>query len=226
MPALATPLVLLGGSFDPVHCGHLWMADRVYETLLEQGAKPALRFLPTAGSPFKGKPTSAKHRLAMLKRALRDTPYQIERIEIGLTPPTYTIDTLTKIRDLIGDKQPLVFVLGQDSFDSLARWKDGYGLLAQTHLWVFPRAGATTTQIQMPDELVSRQTTDAGTLLRQPHGQIFLASETPPDISSTGIREYFATTRSNNMLKKWLPARVFEYNQRISLYGKPNSHEY
>ncbi len=202
------------------------MADRVYETLLEQDARPTLRFLPTAGSPFKGKPTSAKHRLAMLKQALRDTPYQIERIEIGLPPPTYTMDTLSLIRQHIGHQRPLIFILGQDSFDSLARWKGGYELLTLTHLWVFPRAGATTTQIQVPDELRPHQTSDIHTLLREPNGQIFLAPETPPDISSTGIREYFATTPANKVLKKWLPTRVFEYNRRNSLYGNPSPYEY
>ncbi|WP_410211675.1 nicotinate (nicotinamide) nucleotide adenylyltransferase [Aquirhabdus sp.] len=220
------PLVLLGGSFDPIHNGHLWMAHEVNQEIAAHGIQAEIKFLPTAGSPFKNTATSTKHRLAMLKQALRDTPFSIDRTEVYLQPPTYTLDTLSLIRQRIGPDRPLIFVLGQDSFDSLPRWKGGYELLKLTHLWVFPRIEQQEQAIlTLPDALMGKKALTTEQLLKKPQGLIFTDEKMPPEISSTLIRQHLATSEQVKLLKKSLPARVMGYNKSTKLYGFTSPYE-
>jgi nicotinate-nucleotide adenylyltransferase len=214
LPDSAKPLILIGGSFDPIHLGHLWMADQ----LQQQMPNADIGFLPTAGSPFKPQQSSLKHRLAQLRLALRDTPYHIERSELYRAAPTYTIDTLRLIRQRIGSIRPLVFVIGQDSLESLHQWKEYDQILHYTHLWVFPR-GRERKPLQISDKLLQHQSSDAKPLKNSPHGLIYLASIAPPAISSTQIRQQFSHSRL------LVPKRVWAYNQKSLLYGNSFSHE-
>ena len=219
------PLILLGGSFDPIHQGHLWMAYEVHRQCLACQIAPELRFLPTARSPFKQTQTSAKHRLAMLKAALRDTPFSTDKTEIFLDPPTYTLDTLGKIRAKIGATRPLIFVMGQDSLESLPHWKGGYDLLALTHLWIFPRLNPKQEPAQpltLPAELSSKQVTSIRSLAQNPSGLIYLDEQAPPAISSSHTRQHLATTE---LFKNSLPKRVIKYNKRTKLYGFTSPYE-
>jgi len=221
------PLILLGGSFDPIHNGHLWMAHEVYRHCLALDISAEIRFLPTARSPFKHTQTSAKHRLAMLRAALRDTPFGIDRTEVYSPPPTYTLDTLTRIRARIGSARSLIFVMGQDSLESLPRWKGGYELLALTHLWVFPRLEPTANPQAQPSmtlaaELTARHTTTLQSLQQQPSGLIYLDDQMPPAISSSHTRQHLATTE---LFKNSLPKRVIKYNESTKLYGFTSPYE-
>ena len=132
----------LGGSFDPVHNGHLQMALYVYQSLLPL-AKPQQRelqvsLLPNARSPFKADSTDPKHRLAMLKLAIKDTPLQINELELWQTPPVYTIDSVKTLRARY-PHDSLIFIMGMDSAQSLDKWKDGLALTDHVNLWVFNR---------------------------------------------------------------------------------------
>lgn len=233
------PLILLGGTFDPVHIGHLWLADAVHHTLPEA----QLNFLPTAQSPFKSRQSSARHRLAMLRLALRDTPYGIERLEILQSQVCYTQDTLQVLRRRIGPTRPLIFVLGRDAFDSLPRWKGGYALLELAHLWVFarpddvalprvdasptlsqaihqslvprlvPMAAAVDAPMALPDFLQDRQAQTPQALTQSHAGLIWLDPRQPPTVSSTKIRQHLATSRP------LLPHAVYRYTRQSKLYG-------
>lgn len=211
---VSKPLILIGGSFDPIHLGHLWMADQVQY----QMPNADIRFLPTAGSPFKPQQSSIKHRLTQLKLALRDTPYTIERSELFRTAPTYTIDTIRLIRQRIGWSRPMIFLIGQDSLESLHRWKEYDQILHYTHLWVFPRA-SECKPLQISDELHHYQSNTAKPLKNSPHGLIYLAPTAPPAISSTQIRQQFSHARL------LVPKRVWAYNKKSLLYGNSFSHE-
>jgi nicotinate-nucleotide adenylyltransferase len=202
------PLILFGGSFDPIHQGHLALAMAVHA----QAPHAEIRLMPTAQSPFKHTQTSTRHRLALLRLALRDTPFSIERIELQHPSPTYTIDTLSHIRQRIGAIRPLIFILGQDSLHSLPRWKGGFDLLSKTHLWVFGR-GARSTPLQLSDELFFRQVNHPQMLENSPAGRVYVDPYLAPNISSTQVREQLATSRS------LVPARVWAYNRKSSLYG-------
>lgn len=211
---VSKPLILIGGSFDPIHLGHLWMANQIQQQMPDAD----IRFLPTAGSPFKSQQSSIKHRLAQLRLALRDTPYHIERSEMYRARPTYTIDTLRLTRQHIGPLRPMIFVIGQDSLESLHQWKEYDQILHYTHLWVFPRANQRNP-LQISDELCHHQSKDVKLLKNSPYGLIYLASTLPPAISSTQIRQQFSHARL------LVPKRVWAYNRKSLLYGNSFSHE-
>lgn len=207
-----TPLILIGGSFDPIHVGHLWMAAQLHQ----QSPHARIEFLPTAGNPFKKNQTPPKHRLAMLRHALRDQPFGINRHEILATPPTYSLDTLHHIRQQIGTQRPLIFVLGQDSLFDLPRWKGGLELLKLTHFWVFSRPDHSSDD--PPDWVRPYLSPKSQPLQQQPQGLIYLDSRIPPVISSSQIRHHI------HLYQPLVPKRIWTYNQQAHLYGfsKPN----
>ena len=132
----------LGGSFDPVHEGHLQMAMTVYQRLLpiakQQQRALHVSLLPNARSPFKEKSTAPKHRLAMLKLATLNTPLQINELELWQTPPVYTIDSVLTLRQRY-PYDSLIFIIGMDSALSLSKWKNGLELTDYVNLWIFNR---------------------------------------------------------------------------------------
>ena len=132
----------LGGSFDPVHNGHLQMALYVYQSLLpiakQQQRELQVSLLPNARSPFKADSTDPKHRLAMLKLAIKNTPLQINELELWQTPPVYTIDSVKTLRARY-PHDSLIFIMGMDSAQSLDKWKNGLALTDHVNLWVFNR---------------------------------------------------------------------------------------
>lgn len=132
----------LGGSFDPVHNGHLQMAMYVYQYLLpiaEQQQRPLyVSLLPNARSPFKEDSTNPEHRLAMLKLATQESPLQINELELWQAPPVYTIDSVQTLRARY-PHDSLIFIMGMDSARSLEQWKDGLQLTDYVNLWVFNR---------------------------------------------------------------------------------------
>lgn len=132
----------LGGSFDPVHNGHLQMALYVYQSLLpiaeQQQHELQVSLLPNARSPFKADSTDPKHRLAMLKLAIKNTPLQINELELWQTPPVYTIDSVKTLRARY-PHDSLIFIMGMDSAQSLDKWKNGLALTDHVNLWVFNR---------------------------------------------------------------------------------------
>ena len=132
----------LGGSFDPVHNGHLQMALYIYQSLLpiakQQQRELQVSLLPNARSPFKADSTDPKHRLTMLKLAIKDTPLQINELELWQTPPVYTIDSVKTLRARY-PHDSLIFIMGMDSAQSLDKWKNGLALTDHVNLWVFNR---------------------------------------------------------------------------------------
>ena len=132
----------LGGSFDPVHEGHLQMAMYVYQRLLpiakQQQRALHVSLLPNARSPFKEKSIYPKHRLAMLKLATLNTPLQIDELELWQTPPVYTIDSVRTLRQRY-PHDSLIFIIGMDSALSLSQWKNGLELTDYVNLWIFNR---------------------------------------------------------------------------------------
>ena len=140
----STPAIraYLGGSFDPVHQGHLQMAMTVYQSLLPiaqlQQRELHVSLLPNARSPFKDKSTKPEHRLAMLKLATQNTPLQINELELWQMPPVYTIDSVQTLRARHPNDQ-LIFIMGMDSARSLEQWKNGLELTDYVSLWVFDR---------------------------------------------------------------------------------------
>ncbi|WP_245905581.1 nicotinate-nicotinamide nucleotide adenylyltransferase [Psychrobacter fozii] len=132
----------LGGSFDPVHKGHLQIAMYVYQHLLPMAKQLNyelhVSLLPNARSPFKQQSTDPKHRLAMLKLATINTPIKIDELELWQAPPVYTIDSVRALRQRY-PHDSLIFIIGMDSALSLSKWKEGLGLTDYVNLWIFNR---------------------------------------------------------------------------------------
>ncbi|MEN6669801.1 nicotinate-nicotinamide nucleotide adenylyltransferase [Psychrobacter sp. B38] len=144
----------LGGSFDPVHKGHVQMAMIVYQHLLpiaeEEQRDLHVSLLPNARSPFKTHSTDPAHRLAMLKLATQETPIQINELELWQAPPVYTIDSVRTLRQRYPNDS-LIFIMGMDSARSLDQWKEGLRLTDSVNLWIFSRVGMSDMQ-GGPDE--------------------------------------------------------------------------
>lgn len=138
----------LGGSFDPVHKGHLQMAMVVYQHLLpiaeQQQRDLHVSLLPNARSPFKTHSTDPEHRLTMLKLATQNTPLQIHELELWQAPPVYTIDSVCTLRQRYPNDS-LIFIMGMDSARSLGQWKDGLKLTDYVNLWIFSRHSMNST---------------------------------------------------------------------------------
>ena len=209
----------LGGSFDPVHNGHLQMALSVYQTLLpianRQQRELQVSLLPNARSPFKDKSTNPEHRLAMLKLATQDTPLQINEMELWQAPPVYTIDSVQTLRTRYPNDS-LIFIMGMDSARGLDKWKEGLQLTDYVNLWVFNREenadfnknsfegdmhAQLTSQLPVPlqpfitdslNELVapaSRHLTDNAILKNKTQGRIYIDPRPVRAVSSTQVRQ-------------------------------------
>ncbi|WP_394124540.1 nicotinate-nicotinamide nucleotide adenylyltransferase [Psychrobacter nivimaris] len=149
----------LGGSFDPVHNGHLEVAMSVYQHLLPIATQLQrtlhVSLLPNARSPFKTQSTDPNHRLAMLKLATENTPIQINELELWQAPPVYTIDSVRTLRQQYPNDS-LIFIMGMDSAHSLDKWKDGLHLTDHVNLWVFNRQSSTDVSDGISEKFTDR----------------------------------------------------------------------
>lgn len=162
----------LGGSFNPVHNGHIQMAMAVFNQLKpiaeRENRKLYVELLPNARSPFKTDTIPPTHRLAMLNLATKNTPLGVSELEIWQAPPVFTIDTVRELRQNF-PKDTLIFIMGMDSAASLDNWRQGLNLTDFVQLWVFERAADDAvnvsanieTQIaKFPKALQAKVTTD------------------------------------------------------------------
>ncbi len=211
-PGPDRPLLLLGGSFDPIHHGHLRAAlDAAAalgadSTTLLPAATPALRD-PLAAS--------AEQRLAMLKLAIGDDPaLRIDDCELSRGGQTYTVDTLRSLRTKWPERS-IIFLLGADAFSRLQRWQQWQSLLELAHLGVLTRPGQALQPPPLASFLAARS--DTPRQLRQSSNGHWLPIEvTPLAISATQIRRLLARGLSPRFL---LPDVVLDYIARAGLYG-------
>jgi nicotinate-nucleotide adenylyltransferase len=135
-------LGIYGGTFDPIHNGHLILAREAREQLNLE----AVLFVPAAMSPFKNAPgTPAAHRLAMLEAAIANEPgFVIDPIELHRPPPSYTFDTIEIIRKRDADAE-LFYLLGQDNVANLPKWHRFDELVKLVQFVVLDRAGTPAT---------------------------------------------------------------------------------
>jgi nicotinate-nucleotide adenylyltransferase len=177
---------IFGGSFDPVHFGHLRPALEILEAL----SLDSMQFIPSGQPPHRGVPVaSAEQRLAMLKAALADEPrFQVDERELRRAAPSYTYDTLTELkRERPGDV--LVLVLGLDAFLGLPGWHRWHELLDLAHIAVAQRPGwDLQSGSALTEVLRARQVQSVGELFATSAGRILLQPVTPLEISSTQVR--------------------------------------
>ncbi|MFP5465722.1 MAG: nicotinate-nucleotide adenylyltransferase, partial [Gammaproteobacteria bacterium] len=163
---------LYGGSFDPVHIGHVATA----EELLARLPFREIRLLPAARSPLKDRSLADHHRVAMLKLALAGhAGLGMDDRELRRPPPSFTVDTLRDIRRELGRATPLAFIMGMDSFVALPRWKDWQRLTEYAHLVVVSRPGQHPALApELADWLEKHRIEDAESLESRPFGGVLL----------------------------------------------------
>jgi nicotinate-nucleotide adenylyltransferase len=211
------PLVgILGGTFDPIHHGHLRMAEDLADILKFD----ALRFIPSANPPHKQSPTtSAEDRCEMVKLAIASNPrFILDDRELKREGASYTIDTLLSLRQELGEEVALCLIMGSDAFaefDSWHRWRE---ILSLCHLVLVERPHIGLTEALRPalqTLLRDRYTEQAAQLPGSASGLITIQRITTLDISATGLRSHMASGRSIRYL---LPDAVMSYIEANKLY--------
>lgn len=189
---MPTRIGIFGGTFDPIHHGHLIVAAEAYDRLdLEE-----LIFVPTAIPPHKdAEVTPAEHRLEMVRAGIsHDARFRVDDVEVQRGGRSYTVDTLTELSRRLPDAE-LFFLLGVDQFRDFARWKDPEGILRLATLAVMARDGET------PDP-------DA------PYHAVSI-TVSRIDISSTILR---ARVSRGDSIRYFVPDAVIEIIAREGLY--------
>lgn len=215
-PKLSEPLGLFGGTFDPVHFGHLRLAEESIGHLGLGG----VRWIPAGQPPHRGTPeVTAAQRLEMVLRSTAGNPrFSVDASEVAAAAPSYTVHTLERLRAELGTGQSLVLLVGADAFAGLATWHRWRDLFALAHIAVSHRPGFPVETASLPPELAQafaerRRAADA--LAAAPAGAIVTFAMTQLAISATQIRKLLANGLSARYL---LPDGVLDYIEIHQLY--------
>jgi nicotinate-nucleotide adenylyltransferase len=213
------PLAVFGGTFDPIHYGHLRLAQEMADSL----AAAEVRLVPAGVPPHRATPgVSPAMRLAMTRLAAADNPlFTVDDREIRKGTPCYTVETLAELRAEAGPRRPLALLVGADAFLGLTSWHRWQELFAFAHVAVAQRPGfameswATAMPLELREEWASRLTDDTADIRGQPAGRIIVRETTRLDISATRIRLMIAAGKSPRYL---LPDAVLDYIRSNHLY--------
>ena len=206
-------IAIIGGTFDPVHFGHLRPALDIAEKL----SLDEVRFIPSATPPHRWQPeASADQRLQMVKLAIEGIkPFILDDREYHREGASYTIDTLKSIRSEIGTDTPFSMILGLDAFRSFTSWKDWKDIINTCHIIIAARPGYEVDST-LDEILSSRITIEVNDLKEQAAGKIYFCDVTQLDISATMIRNKLKNKQSCDYLT---PAKVCDYIKTNKLYG-------
>lgn len=216
----SAPIGILGGTFDPVHYGHLRLGQQVGEALkLDE-----VRFVPSGTPPHRAAPRlPAPRRLAMVKLAVQDNPlFSVDERETRRSGLAYTVDTLAELRAEVGSERPLCLLVGADAFLDFATWHRWHELFTLAHIVVAHRPGfpVDTWHERMPQplarEYAARSLQQPLAVHLAPAGGVAVVAITALDISATMIREAIREGRSVRYL---LPDSVLDYIQSHRLYA-------
>ncbi len=206
---------ILGGTFDPIHFGHLRMAQELAEDLNFQ----AVRFIPAYQPPHRSQPQGlAGHRLEMVRLAIAGNPrFLLDLREFERGGASYMVDTLASLRAEFGADAPLYLLLGVDAFLGLPAWHRWRELFGLAHLVVAHRPGFTLDAGMTPELRTEWQQRHTIQPDQSACGHILSREITALDISASAIRNAIAQGRSVRYL---LPDTVNDYIQHHHLYQK------
>lgn len=209
-------LALLGGSFDPIHQGHLHIARYLQHQLLI----PEIWFIPCKQPVIaKQVQATATQRLQMLAYAIQgETTWKIDTGEIDRKTPSYTQETLTSLREIFPTRS-LIWVMGSDVFNSLdSLWGDNwYTLVEYAHILVIQRHSQSLLSPTLKAWLAQHQVDQFSYLQHQTAGFIYQVNIQAPHISSTMIRQ---AIKNGRYFEKLVPDAVLDYIQQQGLYCK------
>lgn len=209
-----TRIGVFGGTFDPVHNGHLQLAERaIQEVKLSQ-----LLFVPAAKPPHKhGVITPFRHRFAMLELVCKGNKYfSCSSVEAELAKPSYTVDTLTELIKRYPPDTDLYFIIGGDAFLDLMTWKSYARILSMVKIVVSPRVGYSNQRLHT--FLLSLGYSKSDNKWQDGNGRkdIVLLSQSPQDACSSKVRDVIAKEGETTPL---LPKVVANYIKENSLYN-------
>ncbi len=206
---------LLGGTFNPIHLGHLRGAIEAREALgLER-----VVLLPAGEPPLKQLPSvSALQRAEMVELAIAACPtLGLDRRELDRNGASYTFDTLNEWRQELGPEASLTFILGTDAALSLPRWHRWQELLTIAHLAILVRPGVEPVWPLPLQQLINERLQPCAALSASPHGAIAMLEQPLLAVSSTEIRSAISAGRDVSFL---LPQGVLEYIETQGLYQR------
>jgi nicotinate-nucleotide adenylyltransferase len=215
------PVAILGGTFDPVHYGHLRFADEVRGAL----ELPEVRLVPAGDPPHRRGPQApAADRVAMLRLATREFPgLAVDTREVERVGKSYTVLTLEELREEDA-RRSLLLLVGADAFRGLPTWHRWKDLFALTHVVVAARPGVVLAD-NLPQSLASqwksRRVSDPAILFSRPAGAIYEQAITPQPISATAIRAQLARgAAGREAVAGLLPQAVLAYIDQHNLYSQ------
>lgn len=210
---MTTAVGIFGGTFDPVHFGHLRAAVEAREKL----GLADFRLLPAGRPPHRSDTVAnGEQRLDMLRLALDGcTDLRVDDREVRRAGYSYMVDTLAEIRGEAGEA-PLLLMIGQDAANALDRWHEWRRLFDLAHLVVMRRPDAHfNCRGELRRQVEESRVHEAAKLLQRPAGRVLSLEITQLDVSSTHIRSLLAAGRSARFL---LPDRVIDYIREQGLY--------
>ena len=207
-------LGILGGTFDPIHYGHLRPAQEVLRAL----DLAEIRVIPAANPPHRRPPVAtAEQRLRMVELAVAGVPgFTVDDREFRRGGPSYTVLTLESLRREFGER-PLCLLMGLDAFEGIETWHQWQRLPELAHFIVMTRPGwEFPAGERLPPWARDRLVRETSKLAQAGAGKIYFQAVTPQDISATRIREALAR---GEPVEAWLPFAVLEYIRANRVYA-------
>lgn len=205
----------MGGTFDPIHNGHLRTALEIQQWL----GVSQLYLIPSKTPVHRDAPgcTSAQ-RLSMAQLAVQgENALGIDVREINSDKPSYTLNTLQELRGELGDETPICMVMGMDAYQTLPSWHEWQQFLALGHLIVVQRPGYQLAEDSVMGDLTRKHRADnPEELLSMPAGKVLIRELTPLGISATQVRQTISSGLSPRYL---IPDQVWQYIKENQLYG-------
>ncbi len=215
-------VALYGGTFDPVHLGHLEVARRIAELFeIEK-----VLFVPAQIAPHKvtRAVTPPLHRYAMLVLATQGDPQMfVSTFELDAPDRHYTVDTIAHFLSRFGDATELVFIMGADSWSEITTWRDWERLLTMTSHIVVTRPGYDVGNEHvgavLKDRIVDLRSVDSAAekIQQLSGGRIFVTDVVNKDISATEIRQIAKQGRFDDLINL-VPQPVAEYIKKYGIY--------
>ena len=211
---------IFGGTFDPIHYGHLRIAEEIVETI----SLHEMRFVPAGMPRLRSAPgASPQHRAAMGHAAIQNNPrFVLDEREAHRSGTSYSVESLRELRQEMGENVTLCFVMGADAFMRLAEWHRWRELFQLCHIIIAARPGhslATNHDVlpqELREECTQRWASSAGSLEGASNGLIYVTPTTLLDISATAIRTRIGAKSSVRYL---LPDAVLDYIETNHLYS-------
>jgi nicotinate-nucleotide adenylyltransferase len=214
---LVPPIGLLGGTFDPIHLAHL----RLGEELADRVGLVEVRFIPARVPPHRAAPNvTPEHRLEMVRLAIAgNSRFSLDVRECRRKGASYTVDTLTELRQELGAERPLALLMGVDAYNLLTTWSRWQRLYDLAHIVVAHRPGFELDLDKLPGALAGetqqRRTANPAELHGSAAGRVLMVDTLPLDISATAIRRLLGAGYSARYL---IPEVVLDYIDQNRLY--------